>query len=69
MKIVFISLQPAKPKGTLGLYSVRLSVRSINFPDFFSKRLQILTWFLACKSTTMSYRWSLSFVSTVQIDV
>ena len=37
--------------------------RSSSFPDFFSKRLQILTWFLACKSITMFYRSSLSFVT------
>ena len=36
---------------------------SNSFPDFFSKRLQILTWFLAWKSITMFYRSSLSFVT------
>ena len=54
---------PAKPKWTLGLHSVRLSVHSISFPDFFLKRLQILTWFLACQLITMTYRSSLSFVT------
>ena len=65
----------AKPKGTLGLHSVhlsvppsvrqsiRLSVHSITFPEFFLKRLQILTWFLVWKSITMTYRSSLSFVT------
>ena len=33
-----------------------------SFPDFFPKRLPILTWFLACKSITMIYRSNLSFV-------
>ena len=37
--------------------------RSNTFPEFFSKRLQILTWFLACKSITMFYRLSVSFVT------
>ena len=32
------------------------------FQTFFSERLQILTWFLACKSITMFYRSSSSFV-------
>ena len=39
---------------------------SNSFLDFFSKRLQILTWFLACKSISMFYRWSLSFVTLNQ---
>ena len=33
------------------------------FRTFFSKRLQILTWFLAWSSITMFYRLSLSFVT------
>ena len=37
--------------------------RSNSFLDFFSKHLQILTWFLACKSITMFYRSSLSFIT------
>ena len=37
--------------------------QSNSFPDFFSKRLQILTWFLALKSITMIYRSSLSFIT------
>ena len=71
---MFISPLPAKPKGTLGLRSVRLSVSPsvcpsihqsvrISFPDFLPKRLQILTWFLACESITMIYRSKLSFVT------
>ena len=47
---LLVSPLPGKPKGTLGLHSVRLSVRSISFPEFFPKCLQVLTWFLACKS-------------------
>ena len=35
---------------------------SNSFPDFPSIRLQILTWFLACKSVTLTYRSSLIFV-------
>ena len=35
---------------------------SNRFPDFFSKRLQILSGFLACKSITMTNRSSLSFI-------
>ena len=65
---------PAKPNETLGLRSVCLSVHpsvcptvrqsvSISFPDFFLKRLHILTSFLAWKSITMFYRSSLSFVT------
>ena len=46
--------------------SVRLSVHSISFLDFFPKCLQILSWFLACKSITMTYRSSLSFVTLYQ---
>ena len=34
-----------------------------SFSDFFPKCLPILTWFLACKSITMIYRSSLSFVT------
>ena len=30
--------------------------QSNSFPDFFLKSLQILTWFWACKSITMTYR-------------
>ena len=48
--LAFFSPLPAKPKGTLGLCSVRLSVWPsvrqsvrISFPDFFPKCLQILT--------------------------
>ena len=37
--------------------------QSISFPDFFPKPLQILTWFWTCKSITMTYRSSLSFVT------
>ena len=37
--------------------------RSNSFPDFFPKRYQVLTWFLACKSITMINRSSLSFVT------
>ena len=35
---------------------------SNSFVDLFPKCLQILSWFLACKSITMTYRSSLSFV-------
>ena len=45
--------------------SVSPSVR-ISFLDFFPKHLQILTWFLACKSVTMIYRSSLSFITLHQ---
>ena len=37
-----------------------------SFTDSFPKRLPILTWFLACKSNTMIYRSSLSFVTLHQ---
>ena len=37
--------------------------QSNSFLDSFSKRLQILTWFLAWKSITLFYRLSLSFVT------
>ena len=63
---IFISSLLAKPKGTIGLYSVRLSVRpsvSISFPDFFPECLHILTWFVAWKSISMFYRSSVSFVT------
>ena len=52
---------PEKPKGTLGLHSVRLSVRQSVLPSvsqqyqfslLFSKRLQILSRILTCKSIT-----------------
>ena len=40
-----------------------LTEQSNSFPDFFPRRLQILTWFLACESFTMIYRSSLSFIT------
>ena len=33
-----------------------------SFPHFFSKRLQIFSWYFACRSTIMSYKASLSFI-------
>ena len=71
---MFFSPLPAKPKGTLDLHSFRLSVNPsvrpsvcqsavLVFRTFFPKRLQILTCFLACKSITMTFRTSLSFVT------
>ena len=36
--------------------------RNNSFPDFFSKRLQMLTWFLICKVAIISYRSSICFV-------
>ena len=38
-------------------------MKQFSFPDFFPERYQVLTWFLACKSITMIYRSSLSFIT------
>ena len=64
--ILILSPLPAKPKGTLGLHSVRPSVCQsavLVFRTFFPKRLQILTRLLACESVTMTNRSSLSFLT------
>ena len=37
-------------------------VENHSYTDFFSKRFQILGWFLVCELLMMSYRSSLSFV-------
>ena len=44
----------------LGLSKFQWSKR---FPHFFPKCLQILSWFLACKSITITYASSLTFVT------
>ena len=43
-------------------FGLREIVENHSYTDFFSKRLQILGWFLVCELTMMSYRSSLSFV-------
>ena len=47
----FLVLYRRKPKGTIVLGSVRLSVRHIKIlscPDFFFTSFDILTWYLVC---------------------
>ena len=57
----FVTLHRFLAKITgLGLIKFQ---RSNSFPDFFSKSLQILTWFFAWRSITMFYRSRLSFVT------
>ena len=60
VRVSFRSVDFYRSNGPkIGLWNFR---RNYSFPHFFSKRFQILRWYLVCKSNMMSYRSSSSFV-------